>query len=101
MSINKKLFYGESSKATSKFVCVWDDTDSDQDSDDMDFLDSEDEFLPPDAEVSTDGEEEAAPPPKKKKLNKRKKRITMEEYPDEEVLQDDLASQVDTKWKNE
>ncbi|XP_069937583.1 piggyBac transposable element-derived protein 3-like [Cherax quadricarinatus] len=101
MSINKKLFYGESSKATSKFVCVWDDTDSDQDSDDMDFLDSEDEFLPPDAEVSTDGEEEAAPPPKKKKLNKRKKRITMEEYPDEEVLQDDLASQVDTQWKNE
>ncbi|XP_069959989.1 piggyBac transposable element-derived protein 3-like [Cherax quadricarinatus] len=101
MSINKKLFYGESSKDTSKFVCVWDDTDSDQDSDDLDFLDSEDEFLPPDAEVSTDGEEEAGPPPKKQKLNKRKKRITMEEYPDEEVLQDDLASQVDTKWKNE
>ncbi|XP_069951304.1 piggyBac transposable element-derived protein 3 isoform X3 [Cherax quadricarinatus] len=97
--INQKLFYGESSKDKSKFVCVWDESDSDQDPDELHLVDSGDEYLPPDAEVSTDEEEEVRPPSKKQKLNK-KKGITVEEYPDEEDLHD-LASQRDTQWKND
>lgn len=50
--INQKLFYGESSNDKSKFVCVWDKNDSDQDPDDLELVDSGDEYLTQDAEVS-------------------------------------------------
>ncbi|XP_053636097.2 uncharacterized protein [Cherax quadricarinatus] len=90
MSINEKLFYGEPSNTRSKYVCILDYSDSEPEVDDPELLDSGDEYLPPDAEVSSDEEER---PVKKHKLVKKKKGITIEEYPDEEDIYEDLALQ--------
>ncbi|XP_069952324.1 uncharacterized protein [Cherax quadricarinatus] len=97
MSINEKLFYGEPSSTRSKYVCILDDSDSEPEADDPELLDSGDEYLPPDAEVSSEDEEEERPA-KKQKLVKKKRGITIEEYPDEEHIYDDLALQGEPKW---
>ncbi|XP_053657582.1 uncharacterized protein [Cherax quadricarinatus] len=96
MSINEKLFYGEPSNTRSKYVCILDDSDSEPEVDDPELLDSGDKYLPLDAEVSGDEKEER--PAKKQKLVKKKRGITIEEYPDEEHIYDDLALQVEPKW---
>nr|XP_053644345.1 piggyBac transposable element-derived protein 3-like isoform X2 [Cherax quadricarinatus] len=95
--INEKLFYREPSNTRSKYVCILDDSDSEPEVDDPELLDSGDEYLPPDAEVSSDDEEEERPA-KKQKLVKKKRGITIEEYPDEEHIYDDLALQGEPKW---
>nr|XP_053640417.1 uncharacterized protein LOC128694342 [Cherax quadricarinatus] len=96
MSINEKLFYGEPSSTRPKYVCIFDDSDSEPEVDDPELLDSGDEYLPLDAEVSSDEEEER--PAKKQKLVKKKKGVTIEEYPDEEDIYEDIALQGPSQW---
>ncbi|XP_053633710.1 uncharacterized protein [Cherax quadricarinatus] len=99
MSINEKLFYGDPSNNKSKYACFFGESDSDPEPDDPELLDSGDEYLPPDAEVSSDEEEEDRPA-RKPKLVKKKKGITIEEYPDEEHVHDELGLQADTHWSH-
>nr|XP_053656611.1 uncharacterized protein LOC128705466 [Cherax quadricarinatus] len=61
MSINEKLFYGEQSTSRSRYDCVSEESDSEAEVDEPELLDSGDEYLPPDAQVSSDDEEEERP----------------------------------------
>nr|XP_053657049.1 piggyBac transposable element-derived protein 3-like [Cherax quadricarinatus] len=97
MSINEKLFYGEPSSTRSKYVCILEDSDSELEVGDLELLDSGDEYLSLDVLMSSDDEEEERPA-KTQKLVKKKKGITIEEYPDEEHIYDDLVLQGQPRW---
>nr|XP_053647228.1 piggyBac transposable element-derived protein 2-like isoform X4 [Cherax quadricarinatus] len=94
--INEKLFYGEPSDYKSKYVYVLEESDSDPEVDDPELLESSDEYLPPDVQVSSDEEEET--PAKKRKVAKKKKGIMIEEFSDEEHIHDELALESNPHW---
>nr|XP_053627436.1 piggyBac transposable element-derived protein 3-like [Cherax quadricarinatus] len=94
--VPNKMFYGTDSQKISKYLCVSDDSESD----DQELIDSGNEYLPGESEMSSEDETEERPA-KKPRVAKKKRGIIVEEYPDEEDLHDELALQVQTGWHQE